>query len=406
MKTGLPEWQFTEALRQICDPAFDMEKACQKIAELALRISGGNLAFVYVPFQTANWPLEDPVFWHPLLITLNQPANPSFSNEPAAGSLRLWLKEQPVFPAIHHRTPTNSYPEPLIWFGEHFDTFWAIPLRIDDRVQSVLGVCYRNAYLPAENAQKQLETLAHFGGAAIRHLITAKFSQKRASQLESLFQISQLLVSGGYFEEILTFVAQTVVEMMNIQVCSIILADEERQIFYFKAIACPDKSYHQLINASISNFVCGNSYFSRQPTCIPNLKLEKKFADPELAKKYDLHSMLSVPMTCLQKIIGVFNVYTTKVYSFSEPETHLLQLIANQVASVVHETYLTKEIKKIKRDLLAQKKLQRAKSILMKVHQLSEEEAHRLILRRSMDLRKPILEIADNIINGTLVEPH
>ena len=222
--------------------------------------------------------------------------------------------------------------------------------------------------------------------------------------IENLFQISQLLVSGGYFEEILTFVAKTVVEMMNIQVCSIILADEERQIFYFKAISCPDKSYHQLINASISNYVCGNSYFSRQPTSIPNLKLENRFADPELARKYDLHSMLSVPMTCFQKIIGVFNVYTTEDYSFSEQETHLLQLIANQVASVVHETYLTKQIKKIKKDLLAQKKLHRAKSILMKEHDLTEEEAHRLILRRSMDLRKPILEIADNIINSSMAQ--
>jgi hypothetical protein len=424
MKTGFPEQQFIEALKQLTNSPMEVDQTCQKVADFALKISLSDISFVYFPAPFTTYPGEKRGMSEPLLISSARPGVPALSNELVDATLKSWLEQDPLnSPAFFQKVPQNSYPLSLQWFNDRFETFWAIPFLIDKNssgvqdtlgihdnhcqevIHGILGCCYLHTHSPSELVQQQLEILAHFGATATSHSITTKISQQRALQIENLFQISQLLVSGGYLEEILTFVAQTVVQIMNVQVCSIILADEERQIFYFKAIACPDRSYHQLINASIRNFVCGNSYFSRRPSCIPNLKLEKKFADPDLARKYDLYSMLSVPMTCLSKIIGVFNVYTTRFFTFSEQDTHLLQLIANQVASVVHETYLTKEIKKIKRDLLAQKKLQRAKSILMKQYQLSEEDAHRLILRRSMDLRKPILEIADNIINELAIEP-
>jgi transcriptional regulator with GAF, ATPase, and Fis domain len=406
MEPLLPEWQFIEFLKQAVNPETEIKQTCQRIVELALHISGSDIGFIYAPWETIIPTAEHSAPEHLFVVSSNSPAGPMLTKEMSI-SLKSWMEQAlPTTTMVFDKASHNLFPMHLSWFGEHFDTLLVVPLGISHSIRGILGLCHQKTHHYPEIERNMVKTAAYFGEMAISYALAVTSARRKAFQIENLFQISQLLVSGGYFEEILTFVAQTVLQIMNIQVCSIILANEERQLFYFKAVACPDKSYHQLINASISNFACGNSYFSRQPTCIPNLKLEKKFADPDLVKKYNLHSMLSVPMTCLNKIIGVFNVYTTEFYTFTEQEIHLLQLIANQVASVVHETYLTKEIRKTKRDLLAQKKLQRAKSILMKKYQLSEDDAHRLILRRSMDLRKPILEIADNIIHGLEVQPH
>lgn len=107
----------------------------------------------------------------------------------------------------------------------------------------------------------------------------------------------------------------------------------------------------------------------------------------------------------LNKMVGVINVYTKKAHLFSEKEINLLQVIVNHAAVPIHHTQLAQEVVKVKQDLLARKKLQRAKSILMKEDHFSEEDAHRFLLRKSMDMGKPLAEIADIIINNAEIKP-
>ena len=59
---------------------------------------------------------------------------------------------------------------------------------------------------------------------------------------------------------------------------------------------------------------------------------------------------------------------------------------------------LRKENENLKRTLEARKTIERAKGILMKQQDLSEAEAFSLIQKKSMDMRKPMAEIAHAII--------
>jgi response regulator NasT len=59
---------------------------------------------------------------------------------------------------------------------------------------------------------------------------------------------------------------------------------------------------------------------------------------------------------------------------------------------------LQKENENLKKTLEARKIIERAKGILMKSKRLSEAEAFSLIQKKSMDLRKPMSEIAEAVI--------
>ena len=59
---------------------------------------------------------------------------------------------------------------------------------------------------------------------------------------------------------------------------------------------------------------------------------------------------------------------------------------------------LRKENEDLKKTLEARKTIERAKGILMKTERLSEAEAFSLIQKKSMDLRKPMAEIAQAIV--------
>jgi response regulator NasT len=81
---------------------------------------------------------------------------------------------------------------------------------------------------------------------------------------------------------------------------------------------------------------------------------------------------------------------------FDAPEVgSALQLAAAGIAEL---SSLQKENEGLKKTLEARKMIERAKGVLMKNRDISEAEAFSLIQKKSMDLRKPMVDIAHAIL--------
>jgi AmiR/NasT family two-component response regulator len=72
--------------------------------------------------------------------------------------------------------------------------------------------------------------------------------------------------------------------------------------------------------------------------------------------------------------------------------------VASQAAIVIENAELMVKTKIIQDELEARKVIERAKGILMREHNLTEEAAFQKIQKQSMDLRKSMREIAEAII--------
>ena len=79
-------------------------------------------------------------------------------------------------------------------------------------------------------------------------------------------------------------------------------------------------------------------------------------------------------------------------------EEELLPAVELAISRFEEFMSLRKENENLKRTLEARKTIERAKGILMKQQDLSEAEAFSLIQKKSMDMRKPMAEIAHAII--------
>ena len=79
-------------------------------------------------------------------------------------------------------------------------------------------------------------------------------------------------------------------------------------------------------------------------------------------------------------------------------EGELLPAIELAILHFQEFVALQKENENLKKTLEVRKVIERAKGILMKRQRLSEPEAFSLIQRKSMDMRKPMVEIAEAII--------
>jgi signal transduction protein with GAF and PtsI domain len=137
---------------------------------------------------------------------------------------------------------------------------------------------------------------------------------------------------------------------------------------------------------------------------ILNVLNEPRFKEKELARKEALISMLSVPMTVRDKVIGVINCYTSFPHKFTKSEVDVFTTVANQAAVAIENAGLIMKAKMIEDELITRKLVERAKGVLMKQQRLSEEEAFRRLQKKSMDLRKSMREIAEAIILASQVQ--
>ncbi|MCJ7492721.1 MAG: GAF and ANTAR domain-containing protein [Deltaproteobacteria bacterium] len=217
-------------------------------------------------------------------------------------------------------------------------------------------------------------------------------------KLEALSKISKAISSDLYLEDILSLIVVVTAEVMKSKVCSLWLLDERDNALKIRATQAMSEEYLKERSLKLGEGVVGYVAVENRPMMIYNVLKEPRYKEKELAKKEGLVSMLSVPMCVKDKVIGVINCYTSYPHKFNKSEVEVFTTVANQAAIAIENAGLIMKAKMIEDELISRKLVERAKGILMKEQQLSEEEAFRRIQKKSMDLRKTMREIAEAII--------
>lgn len=217
-------------------------------------------------------------------------------------------------------------------------------------------------------------------------------------KLEALSKISKAISSELYLEDILRLIVVVTAEVMKSKICSLWLLDERDNALKIRATQSMSEEYLKERSLKLGEGVVGYVAQENKPMMIYNVLKEPRYKEKELARREGLVSMLSVPMTVRDKVIGVINCYTSFPHKFTKTEVEVFTTVANQAAIAIENAGLIMKAKIIEDELISRKLIERAKGILMKEQNLSEEEAFRRIQKKSMDLRKSMREIAEAII--------
>jgi len=217
-------------------------------------------------------------------------------------------------------------------------------------------------------------------------------------KLEALSKISKAISSDLYLEDILRLIVVVTAEVMKSKICSLWLVDERDKALKIRATQSMSEEYLKERILKLGEGVVGYVAEENKPMMIYNVLKEPRYKEKELARKEGLVSLLSVPMCVKEKVIGVINCYTSFPHKFTKSEVEVLTTVANQAAIAIENAGLIVKAKIIEDELMSRKLVERAKGILMKEQQLSEEEAFRRLQKKSMDLRKSMREIAEAII--------
>lgn len=109
-------------------------------------------------------------------------------------------------------------------------------------------------------------------------------------------------------------------------------------------------------------------------------------------------AFLSVPITHRGTVIGVINVQHRRPHRYPAATVRLLETVGTQIGGLLEIVRLVSETQALKDALETRKLIGRAKALLMKAHGLDEAAAHQLLLKKSMDRRKSLREVAEAVI--------
>jgi signal transduction protein with GAF and PtsI domain len=223
-------------------------------------------------------------------------------------------------------------------------------------------------------------------------------SQSYDKTIEALTIISRAITSDQYLEDILRLIVLVTAEAMNSQVCSLWLLDDKNQSLTIRATQSINREYLKKRSLKVGEGVVGLVARDNKPYLCPNVLEDPLFKEKTLARKMGLVSMLSVPMSVRERVIGVINCYTSVPHHFTETEQNLFTTVANQAAVAIFNTELMVQSKVIQEELETRKLVEKAKEVLIRRRDWSGEDAFRWIQKRSMDSRKSMREVAEAVL--------
>jgi len=297
----------------------------------------------------------------------------------------------------------NAYKDPRfksldVLPEDRYEAFLSVPIIYKGKAIGVINVQHKKPHNYPAGTVNLIHTIAKQVGGVIEHARLYIETKNKATQFDSLIKVSQTISSQSYLDEILNLIVVVTAEMMDSKVCSIMLLDERGEELVIKATQSLSEDYKKKPNVRVDSSISGEVLRTQAPITVYDVRSEEKYFYRDLAVKENLTSMLSVPMVVKEKAIGVISVYTKEPHSFDEEEIEVLQLVANQAAVAVENTKLMEETLRAKEALETRKLVERAKGVLMRMNNLEEEAAYRLIHKKSMDSCRSMKDIAESII--------
>ena len=219
------------------------------------------------------------------------------------------------------------------------------------------------------------------------------------SQVAILQKISSIVASQRSLDEMLGEIIGLTVQVTDCDACLVYLFDHDTNEIVLQASQVPHASEIGTLRLKVGEGVTGWVAEHRSPVA-----LSSKAFDDARFKRFPIlvedtyAAFLSVPLVSSGELIGVINVHHRDVHEHSPEEISLVTFMGEQMGSALGKAKLLEQNAKLQRMLEERKVVERAKGLLQRRHNLTEEEAYLQLRNESRRLRRPMKELAEAII--------
>lgn len=176
--------------------------------------------------------------------------------------------------------------------------------------------------------------------------VSVKFSEaklkERNRKLSILLEMSNFLSTSMKMEDLLTGALSKVLEYFNVEAGRIYLMDDSGQ--YLNLTAHLGVQPYRLEKIDINEGFSGKAVRTKSFIAQHVSELEDKKRAALLSDK-GFKVIICVPLICMDQIVGVMNLATSKIVKLDQGKVDLLATIGNQIAVAANNTRLHEDLK-------------------------------------------------------------
>lgn len=159
----------------------------------------------------------------------------------------------------------------------------------------------------------------------------------RVKRIGALTEVTKTIAASPYLEEILQLLVNITAQRFEFIVCTVRLLDEERGELVLRATQAPAKAYQRKRALKLGESIAGKAIAENRSIIVPDVQVEADYVGHDLAIEQGLRSMICMPLTIQDRVVGVMTCYTDRVREFPEDEINALEMLAKQAAvSIEH----------------------------------------------------------------------
>ena len=217
------------------------------------------------------------------------------------------------------------------------------------------------------------------------------------TQIDFLHEISSRIAAADSLHLVLDRIVAFITGVIPCDSCFIYVVEGDNLVL--RASKNPHADLVDHMGVQIGQGVTGWVAKHRQPVAIASKASEDpRFKAFKNIPEDDFQAMLCTPILCAGRVIGVINLQHRLSYRHTAEEVRLLSTLGFLVGAEIERARLESENTQLTSRLETRKAVDRAKIVLQRDLQLTEEEAYQRMQRESRTRRKSMREIADAIL--------
>ena len=236
----------------------------------------------------------------------------------------------------------------------------AVPLLFRGKCVGVLDIQSRHLNYFTKDQQRIVTLLASRLVIAIEN---ARLFQKVRTQAETLLvlnEVSREISSILDVEELLRRAAELVKRVIDYQIVSIMLYDEEQKVFRHRLDVKHGQRVQGKLRVAATEGIVGAAATLREPVLVPDVTTDPRY----LMVNPETRSELAIPMIFKGKVIGVLDLESPQLHYFTEEHVQTLTILAANLAVSLENARLYEQVARdearMERDLQAAKRIQGA----------------------------------------------
>ncbi len=219
------------------------------------------------------------------------------------------------------------------------------------------------------------------------------------TSIDFLHQISSRIAAADPLHVVLGSIVEFVTAVIPCDSCFIYVLEQGKLVL--RASKNPHADLVDHLGVQLGQGITGWVAEHREPVAIAsNASNDPRFMIFRSLPEDHFEAILSTPILCATKVVGVINLQHRLTYQHTEQEVRLLSTLGFLVGAEIERARLETENVQLANRLESRKAVERAKGVLQRDLGISEDEAYRTMQKESRQRRISMHEIAEAILLG------